>query len=163
MNASHGNKQRSCRRGRVDGLPLHQEMDNASTTAQHKCPSLSATTMAAATSFELVVVWMISHLYERITLLALQRQRHTGGKKWPAACSLRNIWDAVQMLFMSWNAIPGTNWMGMGSEVCSGTWRLELGNERASRCSVLKNPTTIFTCYLDLGFSSGTVRKSYLN
>lgn len=145
MNASHGNKQKLS--SWVDGLPLHQEMDNASTTAQHRCLSrlsFSATTMAA-TSFELVVVWMISHLYERITLLALQRQRHTGGKKWPAACSLRNIWDAVQMLFMSWNAIPRTNWMGMGSELCSGTWSWEMSERAGVRSSRTQLPFSLVT------------------
>jgi hypothetical protein len=86
----------------------------------------------------------------------LQRQRHTGGKKWPAACPLRNIWDAVQMLFMSWNAIPGTNWMGMGSEVCSGTWSCQMSEP-------VFGPQEPNYLLLGLGFSFGTVRKSYLN
>lgn len=106
---------------------------------------------------------MISHLYERITLLGAGASATTAHWWEEMACSMlaeKHMGCSADAIYVvecdSKNQLDGN---GIGAVF----WNLELGNERASRCSVLKNPTTLFTCYLDLGFSSGTVRKSYLN
>lgn len=129
----HTATNRSCRRGSTDYLCTKRW----TTQAQPRSTDVSAASALVLLPWQLLA---------SSTLLASATTA-----QWEMACSMlveKHMGCSADAIYVvecdSRNQLDGN---GIGAVF----WNLELGNERASRCSVLKNPTT---CYLDLGFPS---------